>query len=99
MVGAVPLGLMFSQYYYLILDRDVDVLESLSLSRDLMVGNKLTLFAIGVISALLVLAGLLACCVGVFAVLPFVALLAPVTYLAVTGQPTALGTWTAPPYS
>ncbi len=86
---AIYISLMFSQYYYLILDRDLDVLESLSVSRELMVGNKLMLFAIGVVAFLLMVAGLLACCVGVLAVMPYGALLAPVIDRASSGQPIA----------
>jgi len=89
-IPGIILGLMFSQYYYLILDRDVGVMDSLNISKDLMVGNKLTLFLIGLVSAALSLVIiLLTCFVGILAVAPFMTLLAPVVYLAITGQPTA----------
>jgi hypothetical protein len=88
-VPGVIFALMFSQYYYLILDRNVGIMDSLGISKEITTGNKLTLFAIGVVSVLLAFAGLLACCVGLLAVVPFLSLLAPVTYLAMTGQRTA----------
>lgn len=92
LVALVPitvLMLSFSQYYYLVLDRNMGIIEALSFSRQLMQGNKLTLFAIAIVGGLLILAGFLACCVGVLAVAPYVALLYAVVYLIMTGQPTA----------
>jgi hypothetical protein len=82
--------LMLSQFSYLILDRDVGVIESLTLSAQLMRGNKLTLFLIWLVTTLVSIPlVLLTCFVGFFAVAPFLTLMAPVIYLALTGQPTA----------
>ena len=89
-VPAIIIGLMFSQFYYLILDRKVGVIDSLSISKDIMVGNKMTLFLIlligGVVGFLIVV---FTCFLGLLVVGPFFALLWPVIYLAITGQPTA----------
>ena len=89
-VPGVILSLMFSQYYYLILDRDETIIDSLKTSRELMQGNKLTLFAIGLVAGGLgLLLGIVTCGVGFLAVIPFLALLNVVVYLTLTGQPTA----------
>jgi phage FluMu protein Com len=88
-VPGVIFALMFSQYYYLILDRKVGIIESLNISKDITTGSKLTLFGIGMVEIALVFLGILACCVGLLAVVPFITLLPPIIYLAMTGQPTA----------
>ena len=81
--------LIVSQYYYLILDRDVDVIESFTMSRDLMEGNKLTLFCIGLLSALITFVAALPCLLGLLVAIPYFALMYPVIYLTITGQPMA----------
>lgn len=89
-VPSIIFTFMFSQFYYLILDRNVGVMDSLKLSREVTTGNKLTLFVLGLLSGLLgVVVILLTCGVGLLAVAPFMALLGAVTYLIMTGQPTA----------
>jgi phage FluMu protein Com len=96
MGGLVAVGviwfvtLMFSQYYYLILDRNVDIIESLKMSQRLMEGNKFTLLLIGLVTGILgAVATLLTCGLGVFLVMPYMSMLYAVIYLTVTGQPTA----------
>lgn len=88
-IPAMILSLMYSQFYYLIIDRDVGVLESFSLSREITTGNKLTLFVIWVLIGLLNMAGVLPCFLGLLFTIPFTALLNLIVYLAMTGQPTA----------
>ena len=89
-VPGVILGLMFSQFLFLIVDRNVAALDSFTLSKEITSGSKLTMFAIvlvaGIVGELLVLA---TCGLGALAVAPYFALLYPVIYLAMTGQPTA----------
>ncbi len=87
-VPGIVLSLMFSQFYYLILDRNVGVLDSLSLSKELTNGNKMTLFVIGVLAVFLMLAALIPCGLGLLIAVPYFALMYPVIYLAMTGQPT-----------
>jgi hypothetical protein len=91
LIAIVPIycvALMTSQFSYLILDRNAGVIESLTMSRDLMVGNKLMLFAIwlvtGVAGGLIVL---LTCFLGILLVAPYCAMMTAVIYLLVTGQP------------
>lgn len=82
-------GLMLSQFYWLILDRNAAILESLKLSKRVTHGNKAMIFAIRTVTGL---AGgmviLLTCFTGILAVGPFLALLPAVMYLAMTGQAT-----------
>jgi hypothetical protein len=83
-------SLAFSQYRYLILDRDVDPIDALKMSQRLMDGNKLTLFLIGLVSSVLGTAiFLFTCGLGIFLIIPFFGLMQAVIYLTVTGQPTA----------
>jgi uncharacterized membrane protein/phage FluMu protein Com len=70
-VLGICVGLMLSQFYYLILDRNVGVIESLKLSKKLMEGNKLALFVVGVLSALIMLAALIPCIACVLAAVGF----------------------------
>ncbi len=88
-VATIYVTLALSQYYYLILDQNVDVIESLTMSRDLMAGNKLTLFGIGLLSFLISISTILTLFLGLLFTIPFFALMQPVIYLLVTGQPTA----------
>ena len=82
--------LMFSQFHYLILDRNLDVIDSLKTSQDLMDGNKLTLFLIGLVTGVLgFLVTLFTCFLGTFVVMPFLAMMHAVIYLTITNQPTA----------
>jgi len=93
-IVAVPLiwyvTLMFSQFYYLILDRNLDVIDALKTSQRLMDGNKLMLFLINLVAGVLgSLVMLFTCFLGVFVVVPFIAMMHAVIYLTVTNQPTA----------
>lgn len=84
-------GMMFLQSQFLIIDRNAGVVEALSSSKDVMVGNKLIAFAIVLVAG--ILAGfftLLTCGVGSLAAFPYMMVLTVVLYLGVTGQPTML---------
>lgn len=89
-IPAMILWFMYSQFLYLIVDGRALAVESLGLSKQVMVGNKLTLFALGAVVGLIALGiALVTCGVGILLVMPFVQLLNVVFYLVVTGQPTA----------
>jgi uncharacterized membrane protein len=88
-IPGIIFALMLSQYLYLIVDRNVGILESLELSRQITHGNKLTIFVLWLLSSALIFLGLLMCCVGVVFTGPLVSLMFAVAYLAMTGQPTA----------
>jgi phage FluMu protein Com len=89
-VPGIILSLMFSQYYYLILDRNVPILDSLKISMDLTNGNKLMLFAIGFVAGIVgALVTVLTCCLGALVVGPYIMLLNAVIYYTLIGEPTA----------
>jgi len=88
-VPGIIFALMFSQVFYLILDRNVGITESLELSKQITSGNKAMIFLLWLLSAGLILAGFLMCCVGLFFTVPLSTLMWTVAYLAMTGQPTA----------
>jgi len=88
-VPGIIFAMMFSQYYYLILDRNMGVIDSLTTSKTLMDGNKMTLFTIGLLSMLLSIAAAIPCGLGLLIAVPYFTLMSPVIYLTVTGQPTA----------
>jgi hypothetical protein len=101
-IPVIVVSLMFSQFQYFIIDRNADPIESLSLSRQITSGNKLTLFVGGLLAGLLLIAGMAACCVGLlFGTGPYVALLMAMFYLAMSGQTTAdqlrYDAWQNPP--
>lgn len=85
----VVLALRLSQFYYLIIDRNVGILDSFRLSIEITRGKAGLIFMIGLLTIPINIAGLLACFVGLFFTMPFTVLLFTVTYLALTGQPTA----------
>ncbi len=80
---------MFSQFLYLIVDRNVGVIDSLKLSSQITSGNKLTLFAIGLVLFGLGILAILPCFLGLIVLVPFSMLLHAVMYLSMSGQPTA----------
>jgi hypothetical protein len=86
-VPGVILGLMFSQFMFLMIERNAGIGESLSLSRKITSGNKTTLFAIYVLASLggLVFA-LVTCGIGALVAYPFIMLAYAVAYLKMTGQ-------------
>lgn len=93
----VVLGLIFSQFFWGILDRNVGPIEALRLSAVITQGNRFTLFVLYLLGFFIQLLGVLACCIGVFVTTPFIFLLGAVAYLRMTGQPTA-GMEVAPGY-
>lgn len=100
-VPGIILALMFSQFGYLIVDRNAGAIESLSMSQSITSGNKLALAALWIIlfvaSAILTLIVAASTMVlppylgGILASLiitPFWHMLWTVAYLAMSGQPT-----------
>jgi uncharacterized membrane protein len=87
-VPGIFVAIIFSQFVWLVLDRDTGALESLSLSNQLTVGNKLNLFLILLLAFVIHLVASFIPLAGLFSV-PFIVLLFAVTYLRITGQSTA----------
>jgi uncharacterized membrane protein/phage FluMu protein Com len=94
LLGVIPcivLSLTYSQYYYLILDRNLGITESLSVSRQITRGNRPTMFLIFLVFGILGgLFTIVTCGLGaILAVAPYSSVLMAVIYLSMTGQATA----------
>jgi len=88
-VPGIIFALMFSQFNYLIIDRNADAIESLTISKQITYGNKAMLLAILLVANLVGQLVMQACALGILVVAPFLSLLSAVVYLAMTGQATA----------
>ena len=89
LIWSVPitiLALMFSQSKYLVVDRDVGIVDALKLSIRITRGNKWSLFLLRLFGSGLAIAGLLAFCIGFLFVLPLLYLLGATAYLAMSGE-------------
>lgn len=101
MLGVLLIGLLaafgimlvflfrFSQYYFLIIDRDAGAIESIRMSSDITRGRLMGIAGISLLAGLVNLGGLLACIIGLVATFPFTILLFAVTYQALVGGPVA----------
>ncbi len=90
--------MMLIQAQLLIIDRNMGVLDAMSTSRDVMVGNKMTVFAVWLVTGILgMLFTILTCGLGYFGFIPYMAILNIVIYLGVTGQPTLVDRQMMPP--
>ena len=87
-IPGIIIFLMFGQYVYLIVDRNLGIVESLEMSKEITQGNKMTIFLIGLVCGGLVIVGAIPCFLGWLVVFPYMALLHTVVYLTMTGQPT-----------
>jgi hypothetical protein len=97
LVIAIPLGFIvyvtiiarLSQFLYLLIDREIGVIESLKTSSRVMEGRVLQFILLGVVIFIVNICGLLAFGVGLLITIPLSLLASAVYYLAVTGQPIA----------
>ncbi|MHB8899804.1 MAG: zinc ribbon domain-containing protein [Thermoguttaceae bacterium] len=88
-IPGIIFAMMLMQAQLLIIDRNMGVLDAMSTSREVMAGNKLTVFGIGFVAGLLgILLTVLTCGLGYLAFGPYMMILSVVIYLGVTGQPT-----------
>jgi uncharacterized membrane protein len=78
-----------SQFYYLLIDREVGIVESLSLSNKLMKGHEVQFLGLGLVLGIMNIAGALAIGIGLLITIPLSFLCAVVYYLGITGQPVA----------
>jgi hypothetical protein len=85
----ILLAARLSMYYYLIIDRDAGVLDSLLRSWRLSRNQVGTITLVYFVQFAVFLAGLLACVVGLIFALPLISLLEVVTYLALIGGATS----------
>jgi len=85
-VPGIVVGLMFSQFVYLIVDRQLGPLEALAVSMDITSGNKLTLLLIYLIMTFSTALALVPCMLGLLVWLPYVSLMMGVMYLGMSGE-------------
>ncbi len=86
-VPGVVLWLMFSQFLFLIVDRNAGVFDSLAMSRELTRGNKMTLLVVFLAAVLVGIAVVIATLgLAVLVVGPCLMLLPSVVYLAMIGE-------------
>jgi phage FluMu protein Com len=105
MLGLVLLiipGLIFAmmliQAQLLIIDRNMGVIDAMSTSRDVMVGNKMTVFALFLVASLVGgVFAVITCGLGIFGAVPYMWILTVMIYLGVTGQPTMIDHHMMPP--
>ena len=88
LVPGIILALMFSQFIWLIVDRNATAGQSLSLSKELTHGNKLNLFLLMMVAFGISMLGGFVPGASLFTT-PFLYLMMAVTYLRMTGQSTA----------
>ena len=79
-VPGIYLAMRFGQYQNAIVDRDLGVMDAFSYSSDITTNNRMSLFGLAVLNFLIILAGVLAFCVGVFFAYPIVVLAGLVSY-------------------
>jgi phage FluMu protein Com len=90
-IPGIIVALMLSQAFLMLIDQNAGVIDSLRMSMQVTRGNKLTLFALGLVTMVIVLVvSIFTCGIGYFFVTPFVSLLFVVTYLSMTGQSLAV---------
>ncbi len=81
--------LMLFQFYYLIVDRNMGIMEAFATSREIMAGNKATVFGLFVVTGILgMLFMICTCFIGILAYIPYMGILYAILYLLATGQPT-----------
>jgi len=90
-LGCIPIvviSYMLMMFQYLIIDRNAGVVESLSVSKQITTGNKLTMFLIFLVAGLAGCVVIVCTCIlpGTFLVGAYMPLLMTVMYLAMTGQ-------------
>jgi hypothetical protein len=88
-IPGIILALMFAPFMYVLIDQNCGVMDSLSIAKSVTKNNLMTNFVLGLAAFGLVLGGLLAFCVGIFLVIPYVMLMQAVVYLMMSGQPLA----------
>jgi uncharacterized membrane protein len=81
----IYVGARLMQFYFLIIDRDAGVIESIQLAWQITRGKGGTIILVYLMQFVLVVLGILALCVGLVFTIPLSNLLLVVTYLAMVG--------------
>ncbi len=85
-VPGIIIAMLWWPCYYLVLDRKTTVLESFEMARMIMRGNMGTVILVWLLGAGIGLVGFMACCVGLVAAVPLVAIMKTTAYLMMSGQ-------------
>ena len=88
-IVAYIFSLRYSQFVYLILDRDMGPIESLQTSFQITQGNTLSLFVLSLVAFGLYIGGAMLCGIGLIFTAPGIVLLFAVTYVALTSKASA----------
>lgn len=88
-IPGMIVGLGLSQTMYLVVDKGMEPIDAMKESWRLTDGQKVNVFIFGVISFFAAMAGLLACCIGVYVAVPVIAIGGAYIHLRLTRQPTA----------
>jgi hypothetical protein len=86
-IPGIYLALRFWPTHYFIVDRDCDVMEAFNLAGEYTEGNKMSCFGMAGLTFVVMLAGLLMFCVGIFFAYPIVSMMWTIAYLMMTRQP------------
>jgi hypothetical protein len=76
----IYLVLRYGQYKYAIVEKDMGIMAAFDYSSRITVNSRMAIFAIGMLSVMIIFAGILALIVGSVLALPFVAMLEVVVY-------------------
>jgi uncharacterized membrane protein len=85
-VPGIVIGIGLSLYAYCVVDQKLSAVDALKTSWELTRGHKMNLFLLALIVVGIVLAGLLACCVGSLVAVPIGALATSYAYLRIRGE-------------
>ncbi len=88
-VPGVILALMFGQFYFLMIDRELDFGDAFTTSKNITEGNKLTLFGIAIVAGLIAMGSCLVLCVPALFFIPYCNMIYVIAYLKMSGQPIA----------
>ena len=69
-VPGIYLAMRYGQYLTAIVDRDLGVMESFQYSSSITTNNRMNLFLLGLLGVLIMIAGCLALCIGMFFAMP-----------------------------
>jgi uncharacterized membrane protein len=79
-VPGVYIALRYGQFLYAIVDKDLGIKEAFEYSSTLTKDNRMSIFVYWILAVLVVIAGLLVFCVGVFVAFPIVTIASAVVY-------------------
>lgn len=91
-VVVIYFSIAFEPFPFVLVAEDTPGIAAISRAWQLTNGNRLTLLLLAIVQVLVLVLGVLACCVGLLVAWPFVSMMLTVAYLRMSGQPTVLET-------